>query len=74
MKHLYDTDSVYFISGFSGMLWKLFYSLLTKEPKNFCFSADKNIAQPEYNTLRHLTYCEQNCSKEIHIYQDLWQS
>ena len=51
MKHLYDTDSVYFISGFSGMLWKLFYSLLTKEPKNFCFSAGKNIAQ----SLRYIT-------------------
>ena len=74
MKHLYDTDSLYFISGFSGMLCKLFHSLLTKEPKNLCFSADKNIAQPEYNTLRHLTYCEQNYCKEIHIYQDLWQS
>ena len=30
--------------GFSGMLWQSFYLLLAKEPKDLCFTKDKNIA------------------------------
>ena len=34
MQYLYDTDSLYVISGFCGILWKPFYIFLKKEPKN----------------------------------------
>ena len=36
--------SYYLIFGFRGILWQSFLSLLTKEPKDLCFSEDKNIA------------------------------
>ena len=37
------TVSLDLISDFCGMLWQPFYPLLTKEPKNLCFSPNKNI-------------------------------
>ena len=45
MKYLYGSDSLNLIYGFRGMLWQSFYTLFPKEPKNLCFSAEKNIAQ-----------------------------
>ena len=44
MKYLFDSDFLYLICGFYGMLWQSFYPLLTEEPKELYFSKDKNIA------------------------------
>ena len=40
----FDIDFLYLIFGFRGMLWQSIYPLLTKEPKDLCFSENKNIA------------------------------
>ena len=45
-------DFLYLIFGFRGMLWQSFYPLLTKEPKDLCFSENKNI------TLSIKSYCK----------------
>ena len=42
---LWQLFSFHLLSGFCGILWQLFYPFLTKEAKDICFPADKNIAR-----------------------------
>ena len=42
--------------------------LLSKEPKELCFSADENLLHSQYNALRHLIYHKQSYCKDVQIY------
>lgn len=68
MYHLYHTDSLDLISGFRGILRQPFYSLLTKETKEFGFSEDKNIA----HSVKRNAPTDILQAKLLKIYQNLY--
>ena len=59
-----------YIFGFCRMLWQPFQTLLTKEPKDLCFSVDKNIAQSIQCTASSECY-NQSCCNDLDY---LWLS
>ena len=63
--HLFDIDFLYLIFGFGGMLWQSFYPLLTKEPKDFCFSENKSIALSIQSCCKDLLALMKDSFREI---------